>query len=65
MQEAVSRLQAFMNTYPEQTGYLDYEDVTYINDVLYGLGLSLDREKYYGAHGFEKFKQFLREHLAR
>jgi hypothetical protein len=65
MQDIVSLLQRYMNTYPEQTGYMDYEDATYVNDVLYGLGLSLDQKKYYGTAGFEKFKQVLREHLAR
>lgn len=63
MQDAVSRLQRYMNTYTEQTGYMDYEDITYINDVLYGLGISLNEEVFSGGHGFARFKQFLREHL--
>jgi hypothetical protein len=63
MQDTVSRLQRYMNTYTEQTGYMDYEDVTYINDVLYGLGISLDDELFCGGYGFARFKEFLRAHL--
>jgi hypothetical protein len=62
MKEAVASLQHYMATYDKQYGYQDYPDTTYINDVLYGLGRSLDR-KYEFADGFDRFKDVLRKHL--
>ena len=61
--EAVKYLQEYMNTYHLQFQYADYSDETYIEDVLYGLGVSLSKE-YQFAGGFRKFKKLLREHLA-
>lgn len=60
--KAVAYLRDFMNTYDQQQGYGDYSDDTYINDVLYGLGVSLSKE-YQFAGGFRKFRALLKEHL--
>jgi hypothetical protein len=62
MERAVKYMQDFMNTYTQQQGYGDYSDETYINDVLYGLGVSLSKE-YEFAGGFRKFRALLREHI--
>lgn len=62
MRDAVASLQQYMATYDQQTGYLDYSDKTYLDDVLYGLGRSLGAE-YEFAGGFAKFKDVLRHHL--
>lgn len=62
MRDAVASLQKYMATYDKQYGYLDYRDETYINDVLYGLGRSLDR-RFEFAGGFAEFKRFLLTHL--
>lgn len=63
MKAAVAYLQKYMATYDKQAHYQDYTDETYINDVLYGLGASLD-EKYKFADGFSKFKELLAKHIA-
>jgi hypothetical protein len=62
---AIKSLTKYMVTYPKQHGYLDYNDETIINDVLYGLGRALDPEKYQFANGFDLFKEVLRKHLAK
>jgi hypothetical protein len=62
MEKAVAYLTKFMATYDQQHGYQDYSDETYINDVLYGLGVSLSDE-YQFAGGFRKWRAKLLEHL--
>lgn len=59
----VKSLQHYMNTYDQQAEYEHYSDVTIINDVLYGLGIALEPEKYYAASGFAWFKERLKELL--
>lgn len=65
MREAVSRLTDYMKTYDQQAGYEDYTDETFINNVLYGLGIALDKDKYFAGQGFDAFKSVLRKHLDR
>lgn len=64
MREAVAYLRRYMDTYHKQHGYEDYRDETFIDDVLYGLGVALQPEKFKYADGFRQFKDVLREHLA-
>ena len=64
MKAAVEYLQQYMQTYDTQRGYLDYSDKTFINDVLYGLGVALNPKQYEFADGFDRFKEHLREHLS-
>lgn len=61
---AVGAMQRYVATYTDQEGYRDYSEDTFINDMLYGIGLALDRNKYACAHGFEAFKDELRKRLA-
>lgn len=63
--KGIAYLTRYMQTYDQQYGHLDYPDETIINDVLYGLGVALDEKEYKYGDGFEKFKERLREHLAR
>jgi hypothetical protein len=62
MRDAVAYLKKYMRTYDKQIGYADYSETTLIDDVLYGLGVALDRE-HVGASGYDTFKDRLREHL--
>lgn len=62
MKTIVERLQVYVATYSEQSGYLDYSDTIFIDDILYGLGLALDR-RHHGAQGFDSFKAVLRARL--
>lgn len=58
----VRELQKYMNTYDKQASYLDYTDETIINDVLYGLGIALDKKNRF-ADGFNRFKGRLQKHI--
>ena len=63
MRDAVAYLRHYMDTYPNQIGYEDYQDRILINDVLYGLGVALGGEEHQFAGGFNVFKEKLRKHL--
>lgn len=63
MKKAVERLQKYMETYDQQSKYLDYSEETFIDDVLYGLGVALDHDEYSFFFGFQKFKKRLVSHL--
>ena len=62
MKKAVEYLQEYMRTYDQQEGYQDYRIETYIDDVVYGLGISISG-RYRGASGFRDFEKFLLKHL--
>lgn len=64
MREAVAKLQAYMSSYSEQAHYEDYTDKTYVDDILYGLGLSLSGlSDFSGPGGYSRFKAYLQDHL--
>lgn len=63
MRTAVARLVKYIGSYDKQGGYLDYADATFIDDVLYGLGIALHGDKMAFAAGYEHWKQRLRAHL--
>jgi hypothetical protein len=58
MEDVVSYLMYYINTYPDQPGYEEYNNETFINDILYGLGVSIS-EEYRFATGATKFKELL------
>jgi hypothetical protein len=66
MREMVAKLQEYVRTYSDQAHYEDYSDKTFLDDMLYGIGLSMQvgtPTDFTGAGGYERFKQKLREHL--
>lgn len=63
MKKGVAFLKKYMQTYDKQFSYLDYSNETFILDILYGLGVALDEEKYSFAQGFKEFRKFLKEFL--
>jgi len=63
--EVIEYLQNYINSYPEQSCYLDYIDQTIIDDMLYGLGVALYGDECKFANGYDKFKQILMNHLTR
>lgn len=63
MKSAVAYMKEFMNSYDTQAGYETYSEETFIDDVLYGLGVSLDKKNQW-AGGYRIFKERLRKHLA-
>lgn len=63
IRDAVAYMQKYMATYSDQDGYMNYREDTYIDDVLYGLGVSIS-PAFKGASGFREFKKMLRIDLA-
>jgi len=62
MEDIVENFQKYMSTYHEQSGYQEYTDKTFIEDILYGIGVSID-PKYQYANGLRDFKKVLLKHL--
>jgi hypothetical protein len=58
IKSSVNHFQKYVGTYRDQAYWETYPIETYINDMLYGLGISIDR-KYRFAGGYEKFKKYL------
>jgi hypothetical protein len=66
MRAVVAKFQAYVATYTEQPSYDTYSDKTFLDDMLYGLGISLQIDTaadYTYASGFDRFKEKLREHI--
>jgi hypothetical protein len=63
IKKAVEYLKNYINTYDTQLGYMDYSDECFIDDILYGLGVSLDAKNHSFAGGFMAFKMKLLAHL--
>lgn len=61
--KATKKLDHFVSTYKDQPGYQKYSDKTYLNDMLYGIGLSIDEKKYFAAVGYDKFLKVLKSHI--
>jgi len=62
MEDIVAQLQGYVKTYSDQVGYKEFSDELFIDDILYGLGIALDK-KYEFGNGYIKFQQRLKEHL--
>ena len=60
MRQIVAEFQKYVATYTDERFYEDYSDATFINDMLYGIGIALDH-KYRGSDGY---RAFCNEHLA-
>jgi hypothetical protein len=64
MKLMVAYLKDYMNTYDKQPNYKRYTDKTFIDDVLYGLGVAIDPSTYQFADGFDRWKETLKtKHL--
>jgi hypothetical protein len=62
--DSLQVFQNFVGTYHTQAGWEEYNDTTYIEDMLYGLAISLD-SKYKYAIGFRDFKYDLIQYLSK
>ena len=60
MRLMVEYLQAYMSTYDQQYNYQGYTDKTFIDDVLYGLGVAIDPRAHQFANGFDRWKKHLK-----
>lgn len=63
MKSAVAYMQEYMRTYSELYEFSSYRDETFIDDVLYSLGIALGGDKYKYAKGFDLWKKKLKKHL--
>lgn len=54
--EHILTLAEKLKTYVEQENQEQYSNEMIINDVLYFLGISIDKQKFFGADGYDKFK---------
>ena len=64
IRHAVKYLRDYLDTYEDQQGIDDYTVETWIEDILYGLGMSLDPDAHKWASGHAKFKDKLREYIS-
>jgi hypothetical protein len=58
----MEKFKEYVNTYDKRKNGLD-NDETIVKDMLYGIGLCLDKEEYCFAGGYKKFKAFLKAFL--
>jgi hypothetical protein len=63
MARIVFDFQHYVATYSDQPGFLDYSDRTFIQDMLYGIGLAIDPKAFKCADGFDRWLDELRDHL--
>ncbi len=63
VEKMIEYLRRYVESYSNQKFYLDYQDETIINDMIYGLGVALDAKKYSYRDGFDKFQKYLIKHL--
>ena len=63
MEQIVARFQKYVASYTEQESYQDYSDRTFIDDILYGIGIAIEPAAFKCADGFEKWQAELRRHL--
>ena len=64
MKGIIEAFQKYVATYNDQKHCFDYEDRTFIADMLYGIGIAVDPQQFSFAGGFDKFKDALRSVLA-
>lgn len=57
IEEVISYLQQYIDTYSEQEHYTSYSERIVIDDMLYGLGVALYGEKAKFANGYRWFKR--------
>jgi len=62
IKQAIKEMEDYVSTYTRQHGYERFSEQTFLDDMLYGIGISISGE-YRFAQGFDQFKQRLREHL--
>ena len=62
--KALESLKDYLGSYDQQSGYQSYSTETFVHDVLYGLGIAIDKDKYHAAQGYKKFKLALNDLIA-
>lgn len=65
IQDSLKYLKNYIDLYGDQACYSDFGVGIWIDDIIYGLGVSIDPEKYEWAAGYEQFKKDLIAHLSK
>lgn len=65
MRAVVARFQEYVRTYSDQAHYDQYRDDTFLDDMLYGIGIAMEPKKWRSGTGFDAFKEKLRKRFAR
>jgi hypothetical protein len=53
----------YVVTYVRQQGYTDFSDNIFIDDMIYGIGVVVNRDEYSYSNGYDKFKTFLIDNI--
>ena len=61
--EVIAAMKHYIDTYPNQRSWELYTYSTILNDLIYGIGIAIDKEKYEFADGYKEFKKHLIEFL--
>ena len=64
MEEMVKQFQIYVATYSNQLLYKTYSDETFLDDMLYGIGLTFGKEHEF-ASGYEIWKEKLKNFLTK
>lgn len=56
MRTIVARFQEYVRTYSDQAHYDQYRDQTFMDDMIYGIGIAMEPEKWRQGQGFDAFK---------
>jgi hypothetical protein len=59
MKLMVEYMQHYMRTYTQQYNYQEYTDKTFIQDILYGLGVAINPQDHRWSDGFDRWKETL------
>lgn len=60
MKKVITDFHRYVSTYMDGDEGRDLSAKSVVLDMVYGIGISLDRDQYYGADGFDRFKAQLR-----
>lgn len=63
MKKIFARYLQYVSTYMNEDYNADCQDKTFVLDMVYGIGLSIDEERFRCADGFDRFKAELLEHI--
>lgn len=61
MKKIISTYHQYVASYMDVDYNADCQDKTFVLDMLYGIGIALEKESYCAADGFERFKAKIRE----
>ena len=64
IKKSLEALKHYIDTYDQQPNYQEYSFNIFVHDILYGLGIAIDKDKYHAAQGYKKFKFILNQLIA-